>query len=62
MKDEKIVVKNAPAYAADCDFVVVRNIDGEYWFYGGYNECAEANRVACLVDGLALTRKSWRNS
>lgn len=46
-------INNVPDYAKDMEFIVVREIDGEYWFYGGYNRDAEkAYRVAEQVDGI----------
>ena len=37
------------------EFLVVRECDGEFWFYGGYGRDVEkAYRVAQEVDGIVV--------
>ena len=36
-------INNLPNYAKNMEFIVVREYDGEYWFWGGYDK--DANRA-----------------
>lgn len=40
------IIKNYPAYANEYNYVVARWVEGDYWFWGAYDDYAEANRVA----------------
>ena len=35
-------------------YIVARFIDGELWFWGGYNTLERASEVALMVDGVWL--------
>ena len=39
-------INNLPEYAQNYNYVVVRFVDDEFWFYGAYNDPIEA-RLAC---------------
>lgn len=45
------MINNMPTYAKDYKYIVARYVDGEYWFYGAYNEKDRAMRVALQVCG-----------
>lgn len=48
-------VRNVPGYAYNGHpYWVVREVDGEYWFYGAYDTLVRAREVAAMVDGLAV--------
>ena len=38
-----MMINNLPNYAKNMEFIVVRECDGEYWFWGGYDK--DANRA-----------------
>ena len=45
------MINNKPVYADDCEYIVAREIDGEYWFWGAYNNGFKAEQVALEIDG-----------
>lgn len=48
-------IKNIPNYAKDMEFIVVRRVDGELWFFGGYDRNADkAFKVAKEIDGIVV--------
>ncbi len=49
----KEMVNNVPSYAWEIRCWVVREVDGELWFYGAYNE-SQAEEVAAMVDGWVI--------
>lgn len=46
MSNIKSKVLNVPAYAANYPYWVVTPVDGEYWFFGAYDDREEAVNVA----------------
>lgn len=38
MTEFKYKVNNLPAYYKDHEYVVITIVDGEYWFYGAYDD------------------------
>ena len=53
---KNIKINNMPEYANDSEFVVVRNVNDELWFYGAYSDGSKANKVAREVRGLVVPR------
>lgn len=52
----KGVVYNCPEYVGNGDFIVVRESDGELWFYGDYkNDIDRACDVSKEVGGIVMT-------
>jgi len=45
-------INNCPDYAKDYEFIVVRVVDSELWFYGAYENGFEAERVCLRVGGM----------
>ncbi len=43
-----------PAYAHDFPFVVAREVDGEFWFWGAYESFESADTVADEVGGWVV--------
>lgn len=52
MKDIKI--NNKPEYADHYEFIVVRNVDDQLWFYGAYSNGFKADKVAHEIGGLVI--------
>ena len=50
----EVRVNNRPAYADEYEFIVARVVDGEFWFYGAWDEEDEAYRVAREIEGAVL--------
>ena len=48
-------IKNLPNYANDYAYVVARKVDGEWWFWGAYNDHTDAANAAWEVDGNVFT-------
>ena len=44
-------INNLPNYASEYSMVVARYIDGEYWFWGAYNDGSKAEKVAFEIGG-----------
>lgn len=49
-----MTVNNMPTYAKEYNYIVARECDGEYWFYGAYETADRANRVAVEVGGVVV--------
>lgn len=49
---EKIL--NVSSYAVDYAYIVARYVEGDWWFYGAWNEYDEAMRVAILEGGYVF--------
>ena len=50
----KEMIRNLPANYADYDFLIVRAVDGEFWYYGADHDFARASKVADEVGGLVV--------
>ena len=51
MTNTKANVLNVPAYAANYPYWVATPVDGEYWFFGAYDDKEEAINVA-MANGI----------
>ena len=51
---EMLKIQNEPDYAKDFEFIVAREIDGEYWFYGAYANGWQADQVAYQIGGVVF--------
>lgn len=45
-------IMNKPTYADDYEFIVARECDGKFWFWGAYNDMTTADRAAAEIGGL----------
>lgn len=45
---------NMPEYANDYEFVVAREIDGDYWFWGAYENGFKADQIAYEIGGVVI--------
>lgn len=50
--EQIIKINNEPEYAKNYEFVVAREVDGEFWFYGAYTDGWKAERVATEIYGI----------
>ena len=46
------MINNKPAYADDYEFIVARECDGEFWFWGAYENGFKAEQAAIEIDGV----------
>lgn len=54
-----ITVNNFENYANKCRFIIVRDVDGEKWFYDAFTEKEEkqAYRLADEINGEVLVKE-----
>ena len=52
-----ITINNLPDYAKEYKYIVTRECENEFWFYGAFNESDRANRAAEEVNGVVFTNK-----
>lgn len=45
---------NMPEYANDYEFVVAREVDGDYWFWGAYENGFKADQIAHEIGGVVI--------
>ncbi len=45
---------NAPDYANDYEFIVARQIDNDFWFWGAYTDGFKAEQVAIEIGGVVM--------
>lgn len=45
---------NAPEYADHYEFVVVREINGDLWFWGAYSNGSKADKAAREIGGIII--------
>jgi hypothetical protein len=50
-------VLNCEDYAKNYDFIVARQSEGEWWFWGGWDTESEAEKVADEMNGRAFRYK-----
>lgn len=46
-----MTINNVPAYAEKYLFIVAREVEGEFWFWGAWNDEAKADEVAEEIGG-----------
>lgn len=47
-------INNLPTYATDYRFVVAREVDGDFWFWGAYSTRQKAEQVAEEIGGTVV--------
>lgn len=45
---------NIPEYAKEKKYVVMREVDGEFYFWGAWDENERANQVASEINGVVI--------
>ena len=48
------MINNLPANYTAYKFLIVRSVDGEFWYYGADNDFARATAVADEVGGIVV--------
>lgn len=51
---DELKINNCPNYAFDYEFIVVRKIDEEFWFYGAYTNGFKADQIAYNINGEVI--------
>lgn len=46
-----VTILNVSAYALNYKYIVARYVEGDWWFYGAWNEQDRAYRAALMEDG-----------
>ena len=50
-KTKMIKILNCSKYSLTCEYIVARWVDGDWWFYGAWNNLNRATGVALLERG-----------
>ena len=45
------IINNLPKNVTDYKYIVAREVNGEWWFYGAYNEGSKAEQAAVECGG-----------
>ena len=53
-------VNNVPNYAKSKEWFVVREVDGELWFYGAYSDYSVAFAMTVAYNGFKLVQNRER--
>lgn len=54
MKNVEKMIRNLPMNWMDYLFLIVRMVDGEFWFYGADHDYTRALEVADSVEGVVV--------
>ena len=49
-------IMNLPEYAINYPYIVVSEVDGDFWFYGAYATWEKANTAAQMMDGYIIAK------
>ena len=49
-----MTIRNLPTTADNYKYIIVREVEGEYWYFGADNDENRANEVALEVGGIVL--------
>lgn len=52
----KFTVNNCPDYAKKYKYILCRKVNGEYWFYGAWDDFYKVQDVCAYIDGIILLR------
>lgn len=50
------VINNAPDYAKDYPYIVVRMCDDALWFYGAYDDVQQAVKAKSEIGGIIVVK------
>ena len=50
------MIHNLPKTASEYRFVVAREIDGDLWYWGAYNDWVKAHDAAVKINGVVLSQ------
>lgn len=51
-----MIINRMPLYAAEYKYIVYREVNGQNWFYGAYNDVNKAAQVATEISGFVVER------
>lgn len=51
-----MIINRMPSYAAEYKYIVYREVNGQNWFYGAYNDVTKAASVAAEIRGYVVER------
>ena len=54
MNRTNLKINNLPDYAILYKYWVVRYIEGEYWFWGAYDDVSRAGQAALEINGIVI--------
>lgn len=49
-----MTINNLPEYARRYNYIVVKKVDNELWFYGAWNSANDADNAAEEIGGMVL--------
>lgn len=52
-----ITILNVEAYALSYEYIVARYVEGDWWFYGAWNDAETAYKIAMLEGGQVFKMK-----
>ncbi len=50
-------INNMAEYAKNRKYIVAREIEGELWFYGAWDDRDQANEAALEIEGITVENK-----
>lgn len=50
----EVKINNQPSYAKDYEFIVARECDNEWWFWGAYADGYKAEQAALEINGVVF--------
>jgi len=56
-EEPKMTINNLPATATQYAYIIVREVEGDLWYYGADNNRDRANEVALAVGGIVLVNQ-----
>lgn len=51
-----MIINRMPSYAVEYKYIVYREVNGQNWFYGAYNDVTKATSVAAEIRGYVAER------
>jgi hypothetical protein len=54
MNRTSLKINNLPDYAILYKYWVVRYVEGEYWFWGAYDDVSRAGQAALEINGIVI--------
>lgn len=49
-----MIINRMPSYAVEYKYIVYREVNGQNWFYGAYNDVTKAAGVAAEIRGYVV--------
>lgn len=55
------IVNNKPEYTDKYRYIVARDVDGQLWFWGAYNDPFKALKAAEEINGIIIRNEEKEN-